>query len=442
MYQIKALFITNKLGTIVLPMLSSASFAVSLPVMMIYGYLTNRFILERVFQILLIVMGTVVLFTMFLFIPNEDYFTLKIDPSTIGTNWYYISLIASKWFLILLYYTNEFWASLLYTTCMWNIINTSFYATDTKQYYTTFVISSTMGMFGSGFVCLILSKIFYWWTNAQIVNLFSIVTLIMIIFMYYLSTLLLNDTNLIERRKNHLQVAETRTTLGFWASIKHVTTSKYILIIGVIQIFLGALASNMDYILQPAQQNFTASFNTFPKGTDAFMRTQLDVMLTVNCCTFIISSLLGLFCKVLFRHLGWFIAISVLPVVTLVLAITVLFLYYQSLSPYYFQGFVLGCVVFINGLRYSFGDVLPEVLYQPLDKENQSKGKAGVKIFAKLGKFVGTSILTVIAFTTGQITIDVSVFSIVLITIFLILLFKIAHASYNSEKLKDYKIVD
>ncbi len=437
LYQLKNWYIVKNIGKEILPILANLSFIIIIPIIFFYGYFTNHFSLEKVFQKFLISFLLILILIMFVFIPNKEYFAFKISTDYIDytkSGIEYIKMIMlkilSQWPFIILYFLSEYWSSLLYTISIWNIINTIFNINQAKKYYHYFGMASTAGMMSSGILALLILK-FLNTSNIKVsdsIGYYLIFPVIAASCLAYYSSRQIIYYKINVLRQNHLKLKETKTSLGFIATIKHIFSSQYLQIILIFSLFLGMLSINMEYIFQPIIEEFHKSINPYT-DTISSEKYHLEILLFISFITFLISTFVNIICKISLNKFGWSKSAMVIPITIFIGSIIILI---SRENQYIYTGQLsMIILVLINSVRYSFADILPEILYQPLDKENQSKGKACVKASAKLGKFLNSALLALITLIFRGMQISFSLITIFIISIFIFVIIIVAKNHYN-----------
>lgn len=428
LYQLKNWYIMKNIGPEILPILANLSFIIIIPIIFIYGYLTNHFSLEKVFQKLLISFLVILILIMFVFIPNKEY--LYFNASSDDVYIEYIIKFLAQWPFIILYFLSEYWSSLLYTVSIWNMINTIFNINQAKKYYHYFGMASTAGMMSSGILALLILKILNT-SNIKVsdsIGYYLVFPVIVASCLAYYSSRQIIYYKINVLRQNHLKLKETKTSLGLIASIKHIFSSQYLQIILIFSLLLGMLAINMEYITQPIIKEFYQSINTYT-DTISSEKYHLEILLFISFITFLLSTFVNIICKISLNKFGWSKSAVVIPIAILIGSLIILI---SRENQYIYTGQLsMIILVLINSIRYSFADVLPEILYQPLDKENQSKGKACVKASAKLGKFLNSGLLAFITIIFRGMQISFSIITIFIISIFIFVIIIFAKKHYN-----------
>ena len=432
LYQLRNWFIVNQLTIEILPILSTFSFILMIPLAILYGYHTNNFPLEQVFRHFLSYFTITLFIIFFIVLPNYD---TSLDFTQYESSYLkYPYIICAQWPFVVLYFLSDFWSSVLYTTSIWNMINTVFNSEKGKLYYNYFGIASNAGILFSGIFAFITLKIFIWIDIKyieephQIGSIFAFIILILCSTAYY-SSHKIETYNINNLRISHLQTKNTKTAMGLLQSIKHVFSSKYIAIIAILSISLGVISVNMEYILQPSIKSFFNYINIYAKNDPMSKIYHLQIILLYSSIGFFIAIIGNLLCSISLKKLGWSKTIMSIPIVTLFGSlIAILFKQYD----YQYQNHALVIIiVIINAVRYSVADILPEMLYQPMDKENQSKGKASVKIAAKYGKFIGAASLSIITIVQNKINLYIALINIFITSIIIFLIIKFAKKYYN-----------
>lgn len=382
----------------------------------IYCKLCNVYSAAIIFR--LFVGGFLLFFTLFAFVvyPNQDFFHPNI--STIDkliffySNFKWFFVLWSKWSFAMFYIFSEFWPVIIYSLLFWQLANSTVSKEEAKVFYPYFSMASQLNLTLCGIIVYyfaagqhVLSSIFSHSCDHTELTLKSVILAgdvlgLITILLHYLVE------KTIKRQKEEKFKHSALLKLGLKESFMQIVTSRYLFFMCMI-----AMLYHMCVIL--IEGAWFSKVKEFYHTTHEFMQYQSQVLFWTGISG-LIFAIAG---KFIFVKSSWYKAAIITPSISLIFGalffILISFKNQLAVFFHYNMSSLLGLIVvvgaiqniLIKGAKYGIGDPTKELLYFPLNKEMQSKGKAAVEILGtKLGKSLGSltqfSIFTIVPTTT------------------------------------------
>lgn len=320
--------------------------------------------------------------------------------------------IVKNWTFALFYTLAELWGSCVVSLLFWGFCNETMSVPEAKKYYPLFGLGANVALVFSGqyvrFVSDIRRKlpagVDGWAVSLKyLMGAVAFGGGIIVACYNYMQRKVLTDPSVYQPRK--AKGKKSKTKMGLAESAKYLVSSKYIRNLATLVIAYG-MSINIVEVTWKA--NLRKAFPD-PNSYSTFMGNFSSVTGLVT----LVMMLLG---RTIFRRFGWGIASLVTPVV---LGITgagffCLTLFSAQVSPYIaaigttplMAAVIIGAAqnILSKSSKYSLFDPAKEMAYIPLDDEQRSKGKAAIDVVGNpLGKSGGSFIQQILIFGFGSL---------------------------------------
>ncbi|WP_339043769.1 Npt1/Npt2 family nucleotide transporter [Cardinium endosymbiont of Tipula unca] len=371
----------------------SIVFPISIGVVILYAKLNNHLSQPTLFYSTILFFLSLILLYGFVLYPNAD----KLSPHAMadwlamytgGKHLHWIAVFR-HWIHVLFFVVAELWGQVVLMVLYWSFVNSVCKIHDAKRFYAIFIAAGDVALIITAPLILAYTKkyshIDFLYT-VQILVGYMAFFCVAIIFTYWWANratkldLVISDASVTGPKK---------LRLSLWDSLKHVSSSRYLMSIAIIMISCG-LSIN---IVEGTWKSYLKE--VFPKAAD-----YQSFVSGINFWTGIIALIISLFFSGgILRKFGWKTAARVAPVtVGLMGCLFFLMSYGKNNMPWLTNWLgtklILWMVIFggiqslmAKAVKYAFFDKTTQIAYIPLDPETKVKGKAAVDVLgSRLGK--------------------------------------------------------
>lgn len=364
-------------GFSMIPILRIMSMIITTLLFPIYYFLINRYSIADIF-IAFFMLSIIMLLTLgFIIFPSQiNNSMINISNSIEGVIYY--------WHISLFYIFCDIWTFLAYGLLFWNTLNTAFNNHQAKEHYNFFLSFGNTGLIIAGILSLVIfnKKIRLDSNLIQIQFLFIILSaifLLCIAIVYYISNQYLSNM-----RKEHMKNKSKKLKLNIIESIKYIIGNKYIMLMFLLSISYSVVQQLAEPHYQEEKKKMFNTFNNF-----------VQINSVISIIIGIISIILNHYGKKIYNRISWLGTSLIAPIsitfflslfliskiIARIFAVENIYLHYIIFSLSILQFIV------IKSIRFSIWDFSFEMLYVPLNSEQQSKGKAAISLLsAKYGK--------------------------------------------------------
>lgn len=370
-----------------------------------YAKLSNMFSRETLFYICIVPFIVFFLAFGFVMYPN-----LSLLHPVAFTTWLGSKLPASfaaplailkNWTFALFYTLAELWGSVVVSLLFWGFANEVTTVEEAKKYYPLFGLGANVALIFSGQYVRFVSDIRArlppgvdgWAVSLRyLMSMIAVGGAIIVGCYNYMQRKVLTDPKLFTPKKQ--KSTKVKTKLGIGESARYLMQSRYIRDLATLVIAYGM---SINIVEVTWKSKLRAAFPD-PNSYSAFMGN-------FSSCTGLMTFIMMLTGRFIFRRFGWGVAAYITPVVLGLtgLGFFSLTLFSETLSPFIaaFGMTPLLAAVFIGAAqnilskssKYSLFDPCKEMAYIPLDVEQKSKGKAAIDVIGNpLGKSGGSFI--------------------------------------------------
>lgn len=370
-------------------------------VTILYVKMVNSVKGENIFYIIMsFFLGFFLLFAFYIF-PN--YETLHLHPATAANlvdtyphlKWFI--LLLSNWSFSLFYIIAELWPNAVFGLLFWQFVNKVTSVEESRRFYPLFGLLGQTGLYMSGQFLQNLGNLNEYFAakfNIHIsYNVFSIQIVLSIVLALGAVALfafwLLNHKILDVSKKEELKFKVKTTQMSLAESFKMIFSSRYIMLIAILLVCYGVA---INLVEGPWKASASKIYKT-PTEFASFVGSYLSY-------TGIFTILFTVIGSNIVRHLGWFAAAIITPIMIFVTGISfflisnfdsvaLLMVATFALTDPALVAITMGAVqnVLSKSSKYTFFDSTKEMAYVPLDDDLKSKGKAAADVIGtKLGK--------------------------------------------------------
>lgn len=388
-------------------------------------------------QIFTVILGSFLTFFAlfgFVFLPNHEFFHLSPATTSALVSTYphfkWFILLIAHWSFSLFYIIAELWPNVVFSLLFWQFVNKITSVEQSKRFYLLFGLLGQTGLYFSGQV-LSLSKPLSEYLKAtyqlsfshSVVYIQLILAVVLVLGVTAIIAFLVINRNFATDIEITFKAKGAKMPLK--DSIKMIMESRYIRLIAILLICYG-IAIN----LVEGPWKYKAR-QMFPTASEygAFVGQYLSYTGLFTISFVLIGSNIV-------RHLGWFAAAIITPIMVFVTG-TCFFLFanFESSVGLMLSSFVLsdpltiavviGAIqnVLSKSSKYTLFDATKEMSYVPLSDELKTKGKAaadvvGVKLGKSLSALLQASIFIIVPHATYQ---SISLYLMVVFTIICII---------------------
>lgn len=393
----------------------------------IYSKLSNSLSREQLFYVC--ILPFVLFFLMFGFViyPNISLlhpvqFTAML-ASKLPAGFVAPLAILKNWTFALFYTLAELWGSVVVSLLFWGFANEVTSVEEAKKYYPLFGLGANIALVFSGQYVRFVSDIRKrlppgvdgWAVSLKyLMSMIAVGGAVIVACYYYMQRKVLTDPKLFEPRKQKSSKAKTKLTL--MESAKYLGQSKYIRDLATLVIAYG-MSINIVEVTWKAR--LRAAYPD-PNSYSAFMGN-------FSSATGIVTFVMMLVGRFIFRRFGWGAAAYVTPVVLGLTGVGFfsLILFAETVSPFIaalgttplIAAVMIGAAqnILSKSSKYSLFDPCKEMAYIPLDVEQKSKGKAAVDVIGNpLGKSGGSFIQQILIFSLGSLAASTPYLAVIL----------------------------
>lgn len=334
--------------------------------------------------------------------------------------------ILKNWTFALFYTLAELWGSVVVSLLFWGFANEVTSVDEAKKYYPLFGLGANVALIFSGqyvrYVSDIRSKlppgVDGWAVSLKyLMSMIAVGGVLICGCYYYMQRKVLTDPELFEPRKQ--KSSKQKTKLSLVESAKYLGQSKYIRDLATLVIAYGM---SINIVEVTWKSRLRAAYPD-PNSYSAFMGN-------FSSCTGIVTFIMMLVGRFVFRRFGWGAAAYVTPVVLGLTGVGFfsLILFADALSPFILAlgttpliaAVMIGAAqnIMSKSAKYSLFDPCKEMAYIPLDVEQKSKGKAAVDVIGNpLGKSGGSFIQQILIFSLGSLAASTPYLAVILFAI-------------------------
>lgn len=365
----------------------------------IYAKMINHFSFSKIFYYLTVGFISYFLIFAFLFYPNIEFFHCSkswINNLTVKYPYlkWYLTLVGN-WSYILFYTLSELWPNIFYILLFWQLANSITNKEEAARFYTLFSLFGNSSLVVVGLLLMNLSSehtiLRHFFENANNKLILIQASTILISFCSILSCLLVKqitkkETNRI-KKINLKSITQKKMTLS--ESFKYISTSSYLWLMLICSAAFGLVMNLVEAVWKSKIKDLYPSMNEYAYFNSlCILWTGIAIMLI----TVVGNNLVRIY--------GWFFAAVIPPIIIAVtgLVFFMLIIFDKNIVSY-LDNFILisplllaviiGAVqnILAKGAKYALTDPLQQMLYQPLDEELKTKGKAAVDLLStKIGK--------------------------------------------------------
>ena len=350
----------------------------------------------------------------------------------------YVFVMIAYWPYTLFYIMSELWGSMMLALMFWQLANQITTVVEAKRFYPLFGLFGQLGMIISGILLgVFTSKNFItdgWMESIKYIALSDVAAGgLLSLALWYLSNHIVDKEIINGEAKK-----KKKKKMGFFASLKHIFSSRYV---GLIALLILCYGISINLVEGVWKKHLGIMF---PDAVDygSFMG-ELQIWTGIATAIAMLSG------SYILRLISWRTAAILTPIAILVTgACFFLFIIFKAeLEPYVL---VLGATalsvsVYSGGLqnvlskaiKYSFFDPTKEMAYIPLDETLKSKGKAAADVIGgRLGKSGGAIIQwMMLSFIAGSTLVSLaSNLFIIFLVVMVIWLFAVFALSKEFEK--------
>lgn len=331
--------------------------------------------------------------------------------------------ILKNWTYALFYTLAELWGSVVVSLLFWGFANEVTTVEEAKKYYPLFGLGANIALIFSGQYVRFVSDVRArlppgvdgWAVSLKyLMGMVAVGGVIIVACYYYMQRNIMNDPKLVNPKKRKASKQKTKLTLG--ESAKYLVQSKYIRDLATLVIAYGM---SINIVEVTWKSRLRAAYPD-PNSYSAFMGN-------FSSCTGVVTFIMMLVGRYIFRKFGWGAAAMVTPIVLGVTGVGFfsLILFSSSLSPFIaaigttplIAAVMIGAVqnILSKSSKYSLFDPCKEMAYIPLDVEQKSKGKAAIDVIGNpLGKSGGSFIQQILIFSLGSLAASTPYLAVIL----------------------------
>lgn len=334
--------------------------------------------------------------------------------------------ILKNWTFALFYTLAELWGSVVVSLLFWGFANEVTSVEEAKKYYPLFGLGANVALIFSGqyvrFVSDIRAKlppgVDGWAVSLKwLMGMIAVGGCVISACYYYMQRKVLTDPALFEPRKQKSSKVKTKLSLG--ESAKYLISSKYIRDLATLVIAYGM---SINIVEVTWKSRLRAAYPD-PNAYSAFMGN-------FSSATGVVTFVMMLVGRFIFRRFGWGAAAYITPVVLGVTGVGFfsLILFSETVSPFIMAlgttpliaAVLIGAAqnILSKSSKYSLFDPCKEMAYIPLDVEQKSKGKAAIDVIGNpLGKSGGSFIQQILIFSLGSLAASTPYLAVILFAI-------------------------
>ena len=395
-----------------------------------YSNLSNRLSREQLFYVCIFPFIAFFLIFGFLIYPNIGVLhpiqfcaslAAKLPPGFVAP-----IAILKNWTYALFYTLAELWGSVVVSLLFWGFANEVTTVDEAKKYYPLFGLGANVALIFSGqyvrFVSDIRAKlppgVDGWAVSLKyLMGMIAVGGLLIVACYYYMQRKVLTDPTLFAPRK--AKSSKQKTKLSLVESAKYLGQSKYIRDLATLVIAYGM---SINIVEVTWKSRLRAAYPD-PNAYSAFMGN-------FSSCTGLVTFMMMIFGRFVFRRFGWGAAAYITPLVLGVTGVGFfsLILFSETVSPFIaalgttplIAAVIIGAAqnILSKSSKYSLFDPCKEMAYIPLDVEQKSKGKAAIDVIGNpLGKSGGSFIQQILIFSLGSLAASTPYLAMILFAI-------------------------
>jgi len=336
--------------------------------------------------------------------------------------------IVRNWTFALFYTLAELWGSVVVSVLFWGFANEVTTVEEAKKYYPLFGLGANVALVFSGqyvrYVSDIRAKlppgVDGWAVSLKyLMAMIAAGGAVIMGCFYYMQRKIIPDPELFEPRKSKGQSKKKKTQMTLGESAKFLASSPYIRNMALLVIAYGSAIN----IVEVSFKSHLKTAFPDPNAYSAFMGNFSSV-------TGVVTLVMMLVGRWVFRHFGWGVAAAITPIV---LGITGIGFFALTLfagqaaplialagtTPLMAAVFVGAAqVIMSKACKYSCFDPSKEMLYISLDETSRNEGKAAIDVIGNpLGKSGGSFVQQVLIFATGSLAASTPYLAVILVGI-------------------------
>lgn len=353
--------------------------------MLSFVILSNKFSKEKLFRI--VVVSFLIFFAAFGFVlypANEIFHMSKSSIESLQKsfpNFHWMWPVLGNWIFSLFYVVSEMWASVVLSALFWQIANEFTTVEEAKRHYSFFGFVGNFGLLFSGSAIIFFAELAKRAGKTSptidpfLRNIkYQMLSVVFLGIVLYLTHLYFYRENTIPALKEPRKTKKYK--LNFLESMKHVFTSKYLLMIVVIVVAYGISMSLLESIWKGQVKLYYPDTNSFH-----------SLMGKLSLLTAIVTLVTMIAGSYVLRFFSWRTAALITPVV-LVLSSIVFFVVIIYENKLGLNATICGCNIllisvvtglireaFSRGAKYSLFDSTKQMAYIPLDSEIKAKDR-------------------------------------------------------------------
>ena len=315
--------------------------------------------------------------------PHTEFFTLHF-PVVEKSFFRYILIMINHWHYSTFYIMSELWGTTMVSLMFWQLANQITSIDDAKRLFPLFGLVAQLGMILAGCMAKYIASSSPGWGVAlqNIVLYICVASMMLSILLYILrkyivSSDVINGLMPLEENKDK-STRKVKEKLTMTEALKHVLSSKYILLITLLIVCYG-VCINLSEAMWKKQVNIVYSDHL----SYSYFIGNVQIWMGVFTAVVILSASWGL------KKIKWSTASMITPIMVFVLGICLFFPEMSTVT------FILAAgtaqQIFAKGTKYAIFDPTKEMLYIPIDEISKSVGKAAAEtIGSRLGKSGGS----------------------------------------------------
>lgn len=339
--------------------------------------------------------------------------------------------ILRNWSFCLFYVMAELWGSVVVSVLFWGFANQICTVDEAKQFYPLFGLGANVALVFSGRTVKYFSEL-----RGQLppgvdgwgMSLKGMMSLVVILggaicaVYWWVDKYVVNDPNLPKAEKKK---KKEKPKMSMGESLKFLFSSRYVRDLAMLVVAYGI---SINLVEVTWKSKIKAQFPN-PNDYSAFMGD-------FSSMTGVVTFLMMLLSRVIFRKYGWGVAALITPTVLLItgVAFFALVLCGAPLTPLLasfgmtplLAAVYVGAAqnIFSKSAKYSLFDPCKEMAYIPLDEETKVKGKAAIDVVCNpLGKSGGALIQQFLIFAFGSLAASTPYLGGILLVIVLVWLY-------------------
>lgn len=421
----------------------------------LFTKLVSRYTRNQVFYLML--SGFLLYFLLFLFIlfPFQNYLEFVSITEFFMYFFKFFGIdgflsIIRHWNLSLFYILSEMWSAIVLSMLFWGFANEVTKIHEAKRFYAIFALGANASGIFVGFFTNWLEKLDlfyipfyndkYQWVFYQLLSIIIIGLIIMLLF-FILNNYILEKEIVVKKF-----VYEKKDAFTLKECFSYLKQSKYLTYIVIIVVSYN-IVYNLSDVLWTYKLNQV--YNNSKDLNSYISRISLATGFIATVSAFFISGNV-------IRRYGWTVAALITPIVwfltSIVFFLGLKFEYRFGIEILYsFLGNPANFILLMGamqvclgrGCKYTVFDETKEIVFIPLSKSNQRKGKAVVDgIASRFGKSGGSIICIFLFMIFGEISSTIPYMLVFILIVTFVWIYAILKLSYFTSKTIDLEYAD